>query len=74
MGELRAIGGSGVVVTPTTYTFEEEPVRYQAMMKALEDEGRTLAAARTLALAGSARGAGGTEDEMPLPDDERTRE
>jgi hypothetical protein len=24
--------------------------------------------------AGSARGAGGTEDEMPLPDDERTRE
>lgn len=34
--ELRAIGGSGVVVTPVTYIFEEEPVRYLAMMEAIE--------------------------------------
>jgi ATP phosphoribosyltransferase len=40
VAELRAIGGSGVVVTPTIYIFEEEPVRYRAMMRALEDEGR----------------------------------
>ena len=33
--ELRAIGGSGVVVTPVTYIFEEEPVRYRAMMDAI---------------------------------------
>ena len=36
IAELRAIGGSGVVVMPVTYIFEEEPARYQAMMKALE--------------------------------------
>jgi ATP phosphoribosyltransferase len=35
--ELRAIGGSGVVVTPVTYIFDEEPARYTAMLKALED-------------------------------------
>jgi ATP phosphoribosyltransferase len=34
--ELRAIGGSGVVVTPVTYIFEEEPARYRAMMEALQ--------------------------------------
>ncbi|MCP4537440.1 MAG: ATP phosphoribosyltransferase [Chloroflexi bacterium] len=34
--ELRAIGGSGVVVTPVTYIFEEEPVRYRAMMEAIK--------------------------------------
>ncbi|MBN1487447.1 MAG: ATP phosphoribosyltransferase [Anaerolineae bacterium] len=33
--ELRAIGGSGVVVTPVTYIFEEEPARYMAMMQAV---------------------------------------
>ena len=33
--ELRAIGGSGVVVTPVTYIFEEEPARYRAMMEAI---------------------------------------
>ena len=33
--ELRAIGGSGVVVTPVTYIFEEEPARYRAMMEAV---------------------------------------
>lgn len=33
--ELRAIGGSGVVVTPVTYIFEEEPARYRAMMQAI---------------------------------------
>jgi ATP phosphoribosyltransferase len=34
--ELRAIGGSGVVVTPVTYIFEEEPTRYRAMMDAIQ--------------------------------------
>jgi ATP phosphoribosyltransferase len=33
IGELRAIGGSGVVVTPVTYIFEEEPDRVRAMMR-----------------------------------------
>ncbi len=33
--ELRAIGGSGVVVTPVTYIFEEEPARCRALMEAL---------------------------------------
>lgn len=34
--ELRSIGGSGVVVTPVTYIFEEEPPRYKAMLKKLK--------------------------------------
>jgi ATP phosphoribosyltransferase len=34
--ELRAIGGSGVVVTPVAYIFEEEPTRYRAMMDAIQ--------------------------------------
>ena len=33
--ELRAIGGSGVVVAPVTYIFEEEPARYRALLEAL---------------------------------------
>jgi ATP phosphoribosyltransferase len=33
IGELRAIGGSGVIVSPCTYIFEEEPVRYRAMLE-----------------------------------------
>ena len=37
VAELRAIGGSGVVVTPVTYIFEKEPARYRAMMEALEE-------------------------------------
>ncbi len=37
VAELRAIGGSGVVVTPVTYIFEEEPDRCQAMLAAVED-------------------------------------
>ncbi|NMB89903.1 MAG: ATP phosphoribosyltransferase [Chloroflexi bacterium] len=36
VSELRAIGGSGVVVMPLSYIFEEEPPRYTAMLKALE--------------------------------------
>lgn len=36
VNELRAIGGSGVVVAPVTYIFEEEPARYTAMLQALE--------------------------------------
>jgi ATP phosphoribosyltransferase len=35
VNELRAIGGSGVVVLPVTYIFEEEPPRYKAMLAAL---------------------------------------
>ncbi len=33
--QLRAIGGSGVIVSPVTYIFEEEPQRYKAMLEAL---------------------------------------
>jgi ATP phosphoribosyltransferase len=35
VNELRAIGGSGVVVMPVMYIFEEEPPRYKAMLEAL---------------------------------------
>jgi ATP phosphoribosyltransferase len=31
--ELRAVGGSGVVVTPVTYIFEEEPQEYLEMLR-----------------------------------------
>lgn len=34
--QLRAIGGSGVVVMPATYIFEDEPATYRQMMAALE--------------------------------------
>jgi ATP phosphoribosyltransferase len=34
--ELRSIGGSGIIVTPVTYIFEEEPPRYKAMLTALK--------------------------------------
>lgn len=37
IAELRRIGGSGVVVGPVTYIFEEEPEAYQAMLRALEE-------------------------------------
>jgi len=33
--ELRTIGGSGIIVSPVTYIFEEEPPRYKAMLDAL---------------------------------------
>ncbi len=36
--ELRSIGGSGVVVMPVSYIFEEEPPRYMAMLQALQDQ------------------------------------
>jgi ATP phosphoribosyltransferase len=35
IAELRAVGASGVVVTPVTYIFEEEPAAYRAMLDAL---------------------------------------
>ncbi len=35
IADLRAIGGSGIIVTPVTYIFEEEPPRYKAMLEAL---------------------------------------
>jgi len=34
--ELRNIGGSGIIVSPVTYIFEEEPPRYKAMLSALK--------------------------------------
>ncbi len=39
IAELRSIGGSGVVVAPVTYIFEEEPEEYRAMLEALEFTG-----------------------------------
>ena len=38
IGELRGIGGSGIIVTPVTYIFEEEPPRYKAMLQALRQD------------------------------------
>lgn len=35
ISELRLIGGSGIIVSPITYIFEEEPPRYKAMLKAI---------------------------------------
>jgi len=34
--QLRAIGGSGVVVTPATYIFEEEPATYRRLLAELK--------------------------------------
>ncbi len=39
--QIRAIDGSGVVVTPVTYIFEEAPERYQRLLAALESEDLT---------------------------------
>ncbi len=36
IAELRQVGGSGVVVTPVTYIFEEEPEEITNMLAALE--------------------------------------
>ena len=36
IGELRKVGGSGIIVSPVTYIFEEEPPRYTAMLAALK--------------------------------------
>lgn len=38
INELRAIGGSGVIVTPVTYIFEEEPPRVKALVDLLRGE------------------------------------
>ncbi len=35
ISELRLIGGSGIIVSPIIYIFEEEPPRYKAMLNAL---------------------------------------
>jgi ATP phosphoribosyltransferase len=35
--ELRAIGGSGVVVSPVAYIFEEEPDRCKGMVRAVQE-------------------------------------
>jgi ATP phosphoribosyltransferase len=36
ISELRFIGGSGIIVSPVIYIFEEEPPRYTAMLTALK--------------------------------------
>ncbi len=36
IAELREVGGSGVVVAPVTYIFEEEPAEYRTMLSQLE--------------------------------------
>ena len=36
--QIRAIGGSGVVVTPITYIFEEAAERFQQLLATLESE------------------------------------
>ncbi|MDX1600339.1 MAG: ATP phosphoribosyltransferase [Anaerolineales bacterium] len=43
--ELRTIGGSGVVVTPVTYIFEEEPDSYRELLEALEQDAQLQGAA-----------------------------
>ncbi|MFZ6027165.1 MAG: ATP phosphoribosyltransferase [Chloroflexota bacterium] len=40
---LRAVGGSGVIVTPVTYIFEEEPPRYKAMLENLKLQAKAQA-------------------------------
>ncbi len=35
IAELRSIGGSGVIVSPCTYIFEEVPTRYKTLLEAL---------------------------------------
>ena len=37
ISELRAIGGSGVIVLPVTYIFDEEPPRYARLEKIIRD-------------------------------------
>ncbi|HBY08672.1 MAG TPA: ATP phosphoribosyltransferase, partial [Chloroflexi bacterium] len=37
IAELRAIGGSGVIVNPVSYIFEEEPAEYTQMLKQLQN-------------------------------------
>lgn len=37
IGEIREVGGSGVVVSPVNYIFEEEPPELISMLRALED-------------------------------------
>jgi len=36
ISELRAIGGSGVIVIPVSYVFDEEPPRYRKLLQKLE--------------------------------------
>ena len=43
IAELRTIGASGVVVTPVTYIFEEEPARCRAMMESLQEREQEVA-------------------------------
>ena len=35
--EIREVGGSGVVVSPVMYIFEEEPPAFQALLSSLEE-------------------------------------
>ena len=42
IGQLRQIGGSGIIVSPVTYIFEEEPPRYTAMLAELKTGVKSL--------------------------------
>ena len=33
--ELRSIGGSGIIVKPVTYIFDEEPLRWRKLLEEL---------------------------------------
>jgi ATP phosphoribosyltransferase len=42
ISELRSVGGSGIIVSPVTYIFEEEPPRYTAMLAELKKKKERL--------------------------------
>ena len=42
VSELRSIGGSGIIVSPVNYIFEEEPPRYTAMLADLKTHASSL--------------------------------
>jgi ATP phosphoribosyltransferase len=41
VSELRAIGGSGVIVLPVMYVFDEEPPRYRRLLNAIQNNTST---------------------------------
>ncbi len=40
VSELRAIGGSGVIVLPVSYVFDEEPPRYRRVLDVLQNKNK----------------------------------
>jgi ATP phosphoribosyltransferase len=41
VSELRAIGGSGVIVLPVSYVFDEEPPRYRRLLDAIQNSNQS---------------------------------